>query len=164
MGNAISNCLHCDGLGFAGGCSTCGKNLQVTFEPRTGNRWVKTEGESPTYKYQKGVRVTNSGIQIPMNPPPRVTPKGFMALQRVLDDVMCQASAGKGIERHDNGNPWVDQPWARITDAVGLGFTLGQALKKIEESEGMEGDRKTNELLGAMHYIAMAIHHHRRAE
>ena len=160
MGDTI-DCAECHDLGYAGGCSACGQDLKVTLENSAGTRWVKTEGEP---MYQKGVRVTNSGIQIPMNPPPRVTPKGFNALQIVLDEVMEQASVGKGKERHDNGQPWVDQPWARITDAVGLGFPLGQAMKKIEESKGMEGDRKTNELLGAMHYVAMAIHHYRRGE
>lgn len=87
----------------------------------------------------------------------------YSALRRVLDDAFTQASEGKGRDRHADGEAFHDQPWSRITSAVGLGFPLGQAAKKIEEGKRLadagEPGRAVAEWLGAIVYLAMAVIH-----
>ena len=77
----------------------------------------------------------------------------FSILRKALD----QAQDGKGSERHGNGMSFVDQPAMTITRAVGRGFPLGQAMKKIQESQRMDDDAAKRELLGAINYLAAAI-------
>ena len=48
----------------------------------------------------------------------------------VLQKALYQAQDGKGAERHGNGLSFTEQPALTITRAVGLGFPLGQAMKK----------------------------------
>lgn len=87
----------------------------------------------------------------------------YSALRRVLDDAFTQASDGKGRDRHADGEAFHDQPWSRITSAVGLGFPLGQAAKKLEEGKRLadagEPGRAVAEWLGAIVYLAMAVIH-----
>jgi hypothetical protein len=59
--------------------------------------------------------------------------------------------------RHGNGLSFMDQPALTITRAVGLGFPLGQAMKKIQESQRMDTDAAKRELLGAINYLAAAV-------
>lgn len=89
------------------------------------------------------------------------TPEGYAPLAAVLDGALMQAARGKGAERHGNGLPFMDQPMLAITRMVGLGFPLGQCIKKSQEARGMaqRGDRDAarRELLGAIVYIAGAV-------
>ncbi|TAJ97140.1 MAG: hypothetical protein EPO10_28840 [Reyranella sp.] len=64
---------------------------------------------------------------------------------------------GKGQQRHGAGRAWNDQPIITISRSVGVGFPLGQALKKIEESTRMEDTAAVNELLGSIGYICAAV-------
>lgn len=82
---------------------------------------------------------------------------GYQELFLVLTDALDQAQSGKGSERHGNGLPFTEQPALTITRAVGLGFPLGQAMKKIQESQRMDTDAAARELLGAINYLAAAI-------
>ena len=82
---------------------------------------------------------------------------GYSDLFYVLRDALDQAQDGKGSERHGNGQPFMEQPALTITRAVGLGFPLGQAMKKIQESQRMDTDAAKRELLGAINYLAAAI-------
>ena len=75
----------------------------------------------------------------------------------VLQKALYQAQDGKGAERHGNGLSFMDQPALTITRAVGLGFPLGQAMKKIQECQRMDPDAAKRELLGAINYLAAAI-------
>lgn len=75
----------------------------------------------------------------------------------VLQKALYQAQDGKGAERHGNGLSFLEQPALTITRAVGLGFPLGQAMKKIQESQRMDTDAAKRELLGAINYLAAAI-------
>ena len=70
---------------------------------------------------------------------------------------MRQAADGKGHERHvtNTAVPFEPQKSCAITRGVGLGYPIGQAIKKSEESLIL-GDRGPAELLGAMVYLAMA--------
>jgi len=87
--------------------------------------------------------------------------EGYAPLRAILDAAYEQSAAGKGVERHGNGLPWLEQPICQIGRSVGLGFTTGQALKKITEAVGMvnRGDKAAaeRELLGAIVYVAGAI-------
>ena len=83
--------------------------------------------------------------------------EGYYELFSVLRDALDQAQSGKGSERHGNGQPFTEQPILTITRAVGRGFPLGQAMKKIQESQRMEDDAAKRELLGAINYLAAAV-------
>lgn len=75
----------------------------------------------------------------------------------VLQKALYQAQDGKGAERHGNGLSFLEQPALTITRAVGLGFPLGQAMKKIQECQRMDPDAAKRELLGAINYLAAAV-------
>jgi hypothetical protein len=81
----------------------------------------------------------------------------YSDLFEVLRDALEEAQEGKGAVRHGNGLPFTEQPALTITRAVGRGFPLGQAMKKIQESQRMDDDAAKRELLGAINYLAAAI-------
>ena len=92
--------------------------------------------------------ITNRTIEIP---------EGYEALAYVLDKALNQAAHGKGKERHATGEPFDQQPICAITRRVGFGYPLGQAEKKIEESQRLDTDAAVFELLGAINYLAAAV-------
>ena len=79
----------------------------------------------------------------------------------VLDDVLHQVFDGKGKERHGHDKALEEQPWKHITDNVGIGFVVGQSIKKLMELKTFSGQDKfpawKREALGAIVYIVMAI-------
>lgn len=82
----------------------------------------------------------------------------YKELSDILDAAYRQAAEGKGAERHANNKPFESQDICAITRNVGLGFPLGQAVKKINESCRVGGAGfMERELLGAINYIAAAI-------
>lgn len=82
----------------------------------------------------------------------------YKELNRTLTKAYHQSSTGKGKERHANNRPFEQQDICEITRNVGLGFPLGQAVKKINESVRVGGKEfMERELLGAIVYIAAAI-------
>lgn len=84
-------------------------------------------------------------------------PRGYEALAEVFQQALLQAATGKGVLRHaERGQPFEDQKICRITRTLGLGFPLGQAEKKIEESIRL-GECGPGELLGAINYLAAAV-------
>lgn len=83
--------------------------------------------------------------------------EGYYELFSVLRKALDQAQSGKGSERHASGEPFTEQPVLTITRAVGRGFPLGQAMKKIQECQRMDTDAAKRELLGAINYLAAAI-------
>ena len=78
-------------------------------------------------------------------------------LQEVFDAVIAQVTTGKG-QRHGGGEqPFYEQPWFTTTQQVGIGFPLGQAMKKLGESSSKpDAESFETELLGAIAYAAMA--------
>ena len=83
-------------------------------------------------------------------------PPGYETLTAVLVAALEQASCGKGKERHSAaGEPFDRQKICEITRRVGIGYPLGQAIKKAEESIRL-GDRGPAEILGAINYLAAA--------
>lgn len=86
----------------------------------------------------------------------------YSSLSKVLRRAYDQASDGKGSERHGQDLPFTEQPMQLIQDLVGEGFALGQAMKKMQESQRLPHDAAIRELLGAINYIAGAIIHKER--
>jgi hypothetical protein len=86
---------------------------------------------------------------------------GYESLHKVLVDALDQAQFGKGAKRHNLAGEtrFDDQIVMTITRLLGVGFPLGQATKKILESQrsGMDGLAQRAELYGAIIYIAAAI-------
>lgn len=83
----------------------------------------------------------------------------YHSLERILRAALLQAAEGKGRERHANGESFDDQPMQIINQLVGVGFSTGQAIKKIQESRRMKPAAAIHELLGAIVYTAGAILH-----
>ena len=83
-----------------------------------------------------------------------------MSAYRKLSDVLQQAfehaSNGKGKERHASEEAFEDQPIMWIEKHF-KSFQLGQAVKKMHESQRLPNDRAVAELLGAINYIAAKI-------
>ena len=88
-----------------------------------------------------------------------LTADGYDSLADVLSRAFDQAAGGKGHERHAVDKPFDEQPMQGIQDLVGSGFALGQAIKKIQESQRLPAGRDVSELLGAINYIAGAVIH-----
>lgn len=85
--------------------------------------------------------------------------RDYADLRKILDEAFDFAAKGKGAERHGNGKPWREQPHYVISQDVGLGFAVGQAIKKLREGFDMEQPARTRaEWLGAITYIASAIY------
>ena len=83
--------------------------------------------------------------------------KKYNKLQAVLDQAFNHASQGKGKERHDVfGDNFEDQPIMWIEKHF-KSFQLGQAVKKIHESQTLPKERAIAELLGAINYLAAKV-------
>jgi hypothetical protein len=82
---------------------------------------------------------------------------GYDSLASVLKRAFDQASAGKGKERHANALSFDQQPMQTIASQFGVGFLLGQAAKKSQESQALPPGRDVAELLGAINYLAGAV-------
>jgi hypothetical protein len=82
----------------------------------------------------------------------------YNKLERVLTRAKGQASDGKGKQRHaKEGEPFEKQKICEITRRVGIGYPLGQAIKKVIESDRLSTEAGVAELLGAINYIAAAV-------
>lgn len=84
-------------------------------------------------------------------------PPGYEKLGEVFLRAIEQSAYGKGKERHATGEPFHEQPICLITRRVGMGYPLGQAEKKIEESQRLDNDSAVFELIGAINYLAAAV-------
>jgi hypothetical protein len=80
----------------------------------------------------------------------------YYSLETALLDAFRQASKGKGKERHANDKPFEDQPIFWIDEHF-KSFQLGQAVKKMHESQGMEPAQAIHELRGSIVYISARI-------
>jgi hypothetical protein len=63
---------------------------------------------------------------------------GYESLAAVLAAALEQAQSGKGKERHASGQAFDQQPIMTIGDMVGPGYQLGQAIKKLHESQRLD--------------------------
>jgi len=67
------------------------------------------------------------------------------------------AAIGKGEIRHGDDKPFEEQISGVITRLVGIGYPLGQSLKKYNESQRLEKEKAIAELFGAINYLYLAI-------
>ena len=104
------------------------------------------------------VAADDSGISLSFEEAEKL-PDNYTSLSNVLRRAYDQASSGKGQERHGQDLPFAKQPMQLIQDLCGEGFALGQAMKKMQESQRLPHDAAIRELLGAINYIAGAIIH-----
>jgi glutamine amidotransferase-like uncharacterized protein len=83
----------------------------------------------------------------------------YQALLSVLIEALEQAQDGKGKIRHQAhaAEKFTDQVICEVGRRLGTGYNLGQAVKKIYESEALDEQSAINELFGAINYIAAAI-------
>lgn len=82
---------------------------------------------------------------------------GYEPLMAVLVEAFNQAAHGKGKDRHADSKPFDQQPMQDLIRLYGPGFALGQAAKKMQESQRLPYGRDRAELLGAIVYCAGAI-------
>lgn len=86
-----------------------------------------------------------------------VTPE-YASLYGVLMQAFKQAQDLKGRVRHAvDGENFTDQVICEVGRRVGLGYPLGQAIKKAIESQRLGGERGIQELLGSINYLASAV-------
>jgi len=85
-----------------------------------------------------------------------VDPK-YKPLFNILMKAVDQSASGKGHERHSTGQSFLEQPIMTISRRYGVGFALGQAEKKMQESLRLPHDLAEAEMLGAIVYLAAAI-------
>ena len=83
--------------------------------------------------------------------------EGYDSLRDVLTRAYTQAASGKGHERHAVCKPFDQQPMQELISLYGVGFALGQAAKKAQESQRLPAGRDVAELLGAIVYLAGAV-------
>ena len=69
-------------------------------------------------------------------------------------DALIHASQTKGKERHANNLPFEKQKICRINRDVGIGYGLGQIIKKAEEVTKLPPDKGILELCGIINYAA----------
>lgn len=85
-------------------------------------------------------------------------PGEYISLGLVLQSALEQASKGKGKERHAEADElFENQIICEVARRTGTGFCLGQAVKKIYESQRLHGVASESELLGAINYLAAAV-------
>ena len=82
---------------------------------------------------------------------------GYEPLAEVLIKALRQSDSGKGRDRHATaGKPFLSQPICEIGRMVGIGYNVGQAMKKGQEAMRLPTERAQAELLGAIVYMASA--------
>lgn len=106
-----------------------------------------------------------------------VKPKALSVkhFEKILNEALLQVTEGKGERRHGAGRSLEDQPWKYISDNVGDGHSIGQAIKKLMELKSHKGTYKNcidaadatgarsafgkwkADALGAIVYTVMAI-------
>jgi hypothetical protein len=80
----------------------------------------------------------------------------YESLSDVLNEAYEQAARGKGKERHAENDVYEEQPIMWI-EKYFKSYQLGQAVKKVHESQRLPKEQAINELLGAINYLAARV-------
>jgi len=84
--------------------------------------------------------------------------EGYQPLMKVLEQALDRAQLGKGQQRHADGKPFDQQLICWVPRKVGLGFNLGQVIKKVCEIGRLATyEAQIAELLDCIVYLAAAI-------
>jgi len=86
----------------------------------------------------------------------RLDPR-YESLRHIMWRAYDHAAIGKGEIRHGDDKPFEEQISGVITRLVGIGYPLGQSLKKYNESQRLEKEKAIAELFGAINYLYLAI-------
>lgn len=79
-------------------------------------------------------------------------------LYPVLMRVIQQVANGKGKRHGGSREDFLLQQWVHLAKMHGRGFLTGQAAKKLgEAATTRHGEKFSEEMLGAISYMAMAI-------
>lgn len=81
----------------------------------------------------------------------------YKLLEDVLEQALQQASTGKGKVRHATNNEAFEDQIIMWIEKNIKSFQLGQAVKKIHESQNLAPYEAVNELLGAIVFISAKI-------
>jgi hypothetical protein len=125
------------------------------------SEWSPTIGQPEAANSEWAVNDLSSIKQVAQPYTLRTAPDNYTTLRTILDAAFDHAAIGKGKERHARDLPFDDQPIMQTTRLVGVGFPLGQAIKKAGEAAGMIEREELNaaeaECLGAINYLAGAV-------
>ena len=167
--SVISFCPRCASFGQPGIPNFSLKNLtqeQIQEAMRkSGDADVVCEPESDDTKTgEDSGQGATSGVnswQVVLSQRAAV-PYLYASLYSVLSDALHQAAAGKGKERHANGQPFDQQPICQGGRRFGAGCLIYQAWKKAHETPVLMTmdngtERAIRELLGVINYAAAAI-------
>jgi len=86
----------------------------------------------------------------------RLDPR-YAELRRVMWLAYDHAAVGKGEIRHGDDQPFQEQISAVITRLVGIGYPLGQACKKYNESQRLDKEAAIAEIFGAINYLYLTV-------
>lgn len=86
----------------------------------------------------------------------RLDPR-YAELRRVMWLAYDHAAQGNGEIRHGDDQPFENQISGVITRLVGIGYPLGQSLKKYNEAQRLDKEAAINELYGAINYLHLTI-------
>lgn len=158
---ALEPCVSCrnnDMPAYADPCKSC-----ISDSP-TRNTYTMFQApltmDDPMGQRSTEEAIRGEAIHTPVDPVPVqfVAPTGYAALADVLTRALEQASAGKGAQRHAQGQAFEQQPMQQLIKLYGVGFALGQAAKKAQEAQRLPTvERQVAELLGAINYLAGAV-------
>jgi hypothetical protein len=87
----------------------------------------------------------------------------YKSLEKILKEAFEQASKGKGERRHGQGRDFSAQPIFWIEEHF-KSFQLGQAAKKMHESQALPVEKAVAELLGAINFLAAHVIYLREKE
>lgn len=91
--------------------------------------------------------------------------KGYEKLVAVFQAAHDQAAHGKGKERHANNLPFHKQRMQTISTTIGSeqGMVYQVVKKMTEGLQFTDHDKREDELLGAINYLAGIVIYHREA-
>lgn len=93
-------------------------------------------------------------------------PPGYKPFEDILDLALKRTAFGKGMIRHGDGKPFLDQDvMIECRAQKGPGFPIGQIRKKAKESMRLSADQALEEMLDVVVYaVAAALWYQSRVE
>ena len=153
----VSPCCNCDGFDewtkktaqmdlFLRDCDTC-RHERLALSQVPCNKCEGIDGGMGFTKWEP----------VPDDDDSEVEPE-YESLYGILMEALKQSQNLKGRERHaQEGEDFTDQIICEVGRRVGLGYPLGQAIKKAIESQRLGGERGVRELLGSIVYLSSAV-------
>ena len=145
---------HWAGRGACPGCRVDAVAAALTLPPPG---YCTKHGEVFNCDCDECVETTKARLNPYRQPHRSAIQPGYEPLASVLQSALDQSQYGKGKERHATGDtPFIRPPICEIGRMVGIGYNVGQAMKKGQEAMRLPTERAQAELLGAIVYLASA--------